>query len=103
MGNCLACREAGRRTPATYVVTVYVTGEAQLPKLSCDAHAMVDAVTAIAGGHSVAAMTASGRREPEGVGEDPGPEAGSTPAAGQTAGRSGWLAGVGRAVRRLFA
>ncbi len=106
MGNCLACREAGRSTAATYVVTVYIAGEGQLPRLSCDAHAMLHAVTAIAGGNSVSAMTAmtASRRQETQAGHDPGRGPGLASGARRAVSSpSGWLVRLSRALRRLCA
>jgi len=57
--NCLACQAAGRVTAAHFIVTVY--RDAATPDRSvaaCPAHAMAEAVTALAAGHGVWALTA---------------------------------------------
>ncbi len=94
MGTCVACRAMGRSTAATYVVTVYVAGEEQMPQSSCDAHAILHAVTAIVEGKGVAARAAARRPVPEAA----PPADRADPPSGASI---GWLARVGRAIRRV--
>jgi hypothetical protein len=57
--SCVVCQAAGRSTAAHFIVTVYTdvaTPERTIP--ACPAHAMVEAVSALAAGHGVWALTA---------------------------------------------